>query len=206
MADEKPSISNILASFFLGILFIAIILLIFMGIFFAKMNILDSLQTNANEKLVSPSPQKIKLTTYTNDKYSISFPENYEFYENKIVSTGGFEEVQKNTIHLISPPLNDANENLSIILTYEKFTTFEEEANQSSTCPELFDLELETITLGNNKFTQSGMINCGPNEAAFFYILNGDYIYEAKVETTADYSTVALPQVLKILETIKFNK
>ena len=162
--------------------------------------------SKANEKIPTPTVEKITQITHTDPNYSISYPENYEFYKNKIVSTNGFTESQENTIHLISPPLTDSMGNLSIILTYQPFTIFEEEAKKSSTCPELDWLELEPITLGNNKFTHSGLINCGPNEVAFFYILNNENIYEAKVETTANYETKALPEVLKILETIKFTE
>lgn len=204
MPQENKDNPHILKSFIFGLIFICILIFVFSSIFISKISFFDSI--DAKGKLPTPTAVKIPLTTYSDQSYSISYPQNYEFYENKIVSTGGFVDEQKNTIHLISPPFPDSSDNVSIILTYEKFTTFEEEASKSSTCPELDGLELDPITLGNNKFTHSGLINCGPNEVAFFYIINDEFIYEAKVETTADdYEKQALPEVLRILETIKFN-
>jgi hypothetical protein len=81
----------------------------------------------------------------------------------------------------------------------------EQTAKEGSTCAELSLKKLEPIKLGENTFSQSGLINCGPNQTAFFYVLNNGNIYEAKVETTADYQKDALPIVKQILSTFKFT-
>ena len=149
--------------------------------------------------------QNTPFTSHIDKNYSISFPENYQIYIDKIVATEGIVNEEENTIHLISPTLPGSNGNLSIIFSYEKFTTFQKEADSGSTCAELYGKELEKIQIGENIFTTSGQIFCGPNEVAFFYVINGENMYEAKVETTANYETEALPEILKILKTLKFN-
>lgn len=151
------------------------------------------------------STSKPELTVYESENYSIEYPQDYQFSEDKIISTQDFTENQENTIHLISPLLPNSDGNLSIIITFEPLNDFEEEASRGSTCAELFQKKLDPIEIGTHTFTHSGLINCGPNEVAFFYVINNGNIYEAKVETSADYELDAYPQVIKILETMKFK-
>ena len=193
------SLVQIAISFFFGFLFVVILIMIGGGIFIGKKSG-DKIQ-KTQTFIEAP------LTTYDGAIYSISYPQNYEFSENKIIGTEGIITEQANTIHLISPTLPGSDGNLSMIITYVPLKEFEDEKeNGSTTCPELYEKELTPLKIGEFTFTQSGLINCGPNEVAFFYVINDKKVYEAKVETTADYVTKAYPQVIKILKTIKFKE
>lgn len=144
--------------------------------------------------------------TYQGETFSIQYPKDYEFYENKIVATEGIIEPAKNTIQLISPTLPNTNVNLSIIIAYKSSSLYlEEEKKSGSTCPELYEKKLKPILIGNHTYSQSGLVNCGSNEAAYFYIINGNNVFEAKVETTGDFEKDALPIVKQILGTIEFE-
>lgn len=149
--------------------------------------------------------QTTNWKTYTDPTFSIKYPVDYQLNINKIVATEGIIEPQANTIQLISPVLPSSTGNLSIIIAYKATKLYLEEAvKQGSTCAELSSKILEPIKIGNSMFSQSGLINCGPNAVAFFYVLNNGNIYEAKVETTADFENNALPVVKQILATLKF--
>ena len=93
-----------------------------------------------------------------------------------------------------------------MIITYKPLKKYQKEDTKSSTCPQLYERKLDQIKIGIQTFTTSNQIFCGPNEAAFFYILNNENIFEIKVETTADYEKEALPEVLKILKTMKLKE
>ena len=186
---------HLIASFFFGFLFILLLIFISGGSFIAG-NLISG-----DEKELDENP--VAKTVFENENFSISFPEDYQLNENKIVATEGFEIDQENTIQLISPNLPGAEGNMSIIINFEPIEIANED--QSTTCPELFERELDPINLGENIFTHSGLINCGPTQAAFFYVVNDGNVYEAKVETTADYEKDAFPEVIKILETLDFT-
>jgi hypothetical protein len=195
----RLNISNVLpqmlVSFLLGFISITFLILVTGGVIFS-----NSYQSDTNEI----DNKQITLKEYKDPNFRLMYPENYELTKDKILATQGIVIDQKNTIHLISPPLNTKNENLSIIFTLKPYAKYLEEDVNSSTCPELFEKKLEPVKAGRNTFTTSGMVFCGPTQASFFYILNGDFIYEAKVETLADYEKEALPEVLRILGGIEF--
>lgn len=202
MAKNKilGSLFYLLGSFILGFVFILFLLLIVGGGILIK-NINNQADLKPDSSLVYEN-----LATYESGNFTISFPENYQLSKNKIIATDGIVIDQENTIHLISPPLNENGENLSLIITYVPYVNYLEEKDESTTCPILYEKTLEAIKIGNLTFTTSGQIFCGPDEVAFFYLLHDDTIYEVKVETTADYELEALPQILKILNTIKFTE
>ena len=190
----------LLGSFVLGFIFVVFILLIVGGGILIK-NINNQESLNPDSSLVSEN-----LATYEGGNFTISFPENYQLSENKIIATDGVVIDQENTIHLISPPLNENGENLSLIITHVPYVSYLEEKNNSTTCPALYEKTLEPIKIGKLTFTTSGQIFCGPDEVAFFYLLHNDTIYEVKVETTADYEQEALPEILKILKSFTFKE
>lgn len=189
---------------FLGLSFL--IAFIIGGIVLGK----NGSNTKISQTLITtPTPTISETTnwkTYTAKTFSIKYPKDYQLNENKIVATEGIVEQQENTIQLISTPLPNTNGNLSIIIAYKPTKLYlEQAAKEGSTCAELSSKKLTPIKLGDNTFSQSGLINCGPNGVAFFYVLNNGNIYEAKVETTASYEKDALPVIKQILSTFKFT-
>jgi hypothetical protein len=167
--------------------------------------VLGKNQTTKPTSILTANPATT-WKTYSASTFSIKYPESYQLNINKIVATEGIVENQENTIQLISPILPNTNGDLSIIIAYKPTKLYLEQAvKQGSTCAELTSTKLEPVKIGDYTFSQSGLINCGPNAVAFFYIENNGNIYEAKVETTADYNKDALPIVKQILATLKFT-
>jgi len=201
MAEKNYSgkIIQLALSFLFGFLFIVLLIILGGGLFIGK-------NANENENNKKNDNTKIRLVTYNGPTYSISYPENYDLSENKIIATEGIMVEQENTIHLISPNLPDSDGNLSIIITHKPLKKYQEENIKSSTCPELYEKKLDEIEIGTQTFTTSGQIFCGPNEVSFFYIINNENVYEIKVETTANYEEKAYPEVLNILKTMKFKE
>lgn len=199
MAENKylNTIIQVGLSFIFGFLFIVFLVAIGGSIFIGKTDVF-----NKQDKSIS---EEIPLSTYSGTTYSLKYPSDYQLSENKIIATEGIVAEQDNTIHLISPKLPNSDGNLSIIITFKPLKKYEEENTKSSTCPQLNGIKLKEIKIGTQIFTTSGQIFCGPNEVAFFYLLNNENVYEVKVETTADYETQAFPEVLKILKTMKFK-
>jgi hypothetical protein len=191
---------------FLGFVVISVLIAFLIGGF-----VLGSNKTSKQTpQVVSANPipnLKSDWKTYKGNVFSLKYPKDYQLNINKIIATAGIVEPQENTIQLISPALPGTNGNLSIIITHKATKLYlEQAAKEGSSCSELSDKKLDPVKIGDLTFSQSGLINCGPNEIAFFYILNKNNIYEVKVETTADYQKDALPIVRQILSTIKFNK
>lgn len=188
-------------SFVLGFLFVLILIFIGIGTIFSK-----SFFDNENKEI--KKIQEVPFVNYEGQNFNLKYPENYQLNENKIVATEGIIIDQKNTIQLISPPLNENGNNLSMIITFMPYTSYveDEEKNQSTTCPELYQKKLDPVKIGGNTFTTSGQIFCGPDEVAFFYLLKNDVIYEVKVETTADYEMEALPEIKNILKMMAFEE
>ena len=167
----------------------------------------DNIQVNIITE--TPTPEinfSRNWKMYDEVNYTMKYPQDYELNKDKIVATEGIIELQKDTIQLISPPFPNSKGNMSIIIAHKPMKkTLADSVNSGSTCAELDGKKLNVINLGKNLFSESGLVNCGPNETAFFYIINNGTVYEAKVETTGDYETEALPLVKQILSTMVFN-
>lgn len=200
MAEKKflNKFIYLLGSFALGFLFVVFLVLVGGGIILGK---------NPNSKTTQETKQtpEAPLTTYEGPAFTLDYPNDFQLNVNRIVSTQDLVTNQENTIQLISPLLPGSNGDMSMIITYKPYSLYQKEDVESSTCPDLLNKKLDPIKLGNNIFTTSGQIFCGPDQVAFFYILNNNTIYETKVETTADYESVTLPEVKKILTTMKFK-
>lgn len=134
-----------------------------------------------------------------NGNFSLKYPQEYQAYENQVVSVDGMKVASPDTFQIVSTDIPNLNTNFTLTIKYINGTDL-----SLALAPCLKTMTSETFTLGKIQGTIYKDSPCGPFGSTVVLFSHNDLIYTVSTETHVLYKEIS-NYVDQILSTFRFT-